>query len=43
MNVMPRGFSILPSIPDRKKSGRKLATIMRVEFSIGILTSLEAS
>ena len=43
MKVMPRGLSILPSIPERKKSGAKQTTMMRVELSIGIRTSLEAS
>ena len=41
--VMPNGANILPSIPERKKRGTKLATIIRVEFKIGIRTSLEAS
>ena len=40
---MPNGANILPSIPERKKRGTKLATIIRVEFKIGIRTSLEAS
>ena len=43
MNVIPSGLSILPSIPERKNSGRKLAMMISVEFSIGIRTSFEAS
>ena len=43
MNVIPSGLSILPSIPERKKRGRKLAMMMSVELSIGIRTSFEAS
>ena len=43
MNAIPRGLSILPSIPVRKKSGTKLTTMMNVELRIGILTSREAS
>ena len=41
--VIPSGANILPSIPERKKRGTKLATIISVEFKIGIRTSLEAS
>ncbi len=43
INAIPRGTSILPSIPERKKSGTKLAMIMSVELRIGILTSRDAS
>ena len=43
MNAIPRGLSILPSIPERKNSGMKLTTIMNVEFNIGRRTSREAS
>ena len=43
MNVIPSGLSILPSIPERKNRGRKLAMMISVEFSIGIRTSFEAS
>ena len=31
MNAMPSGFSIRPSMPERKKSGMKLAMIISVE------------
>ena len=43
MNATPRGISILPSMPERKKMGMKLTTMMKVEFSMGMRTSLEAS
>ena len=43
MKEMPSGFSIRPSMPDRKNSGRKQAMMIRVEFSMGIRTSREAS
>ena len=43
MKVRPRGFSMRPSMPDRKNSGRKLAMMIKVELSIGILTSFDAS
>ena len=43
MNDTPRGMSILPSMPWRKKSGRNEAMIMSEELNIGILTSLLAS
>ena len=43
MNEMPSGLSMRPSIPDRKKSGRKHAMMIRVELSIGMRTSFEAS
>ena len=43
MNDIPSGTSILPSIPERKKSGTKLTMIIRVEFNIGSRTSLDAS
>ena len=43
MNAIPSGTSILPSIPERKKSGTKLTIIIRVELRIGIRTSFEAS
>ena len=40
---MPSGASIRPSIPERKNSGTKLATMISVEFKMGIRTSFEAS
>ena len=40
---MPSGTNILPSIPLRKNNGTNDATIIKVEFRIGILTSREAS
>ena len=40
---MPSGIIILPSIPERKNSGKKQATIINVEFNIGIRTSFDAS
>ena len=43
MNATPSGTSILPSIPERKKMGMKLTTMMKVEFRMGMRTSLEAS
>ena len=43
MKVIPSGLSILPSIPERKNRGRKEAMMIRVELSMGILTSLEAA
>ena len=43
MKATPSGISILPSIPERKKIGMKLTTMMKVELSMGIRTSLEAS
>ena len=42
MKAMPSGTSMRPSIPERKKRGTKLTTIISVEFRIGIRTSLEA-
>ena len=42
MKAMPRGTSMRPSIPERKKRGTKLTTMINVEFKIGIRTSLEA-
>ena len=43
INDMPSGMSIRPSMPSRKKRGRKLATIIKVELRIGKRTSREAS
>ena len=43
MKEMPSGFSIRPSMPDRKNRGRKQAMMIRVEFNMGIRTSREAS
>ncbi len=43
MKETPSGTSILPSNPERKNSGRKLAIIIRDELNIGYLTSFEAS
>ena len=42
MKAMPSGISMRPSMPERKNSGRKLATIIRVELRIGMRTSWEA-
>ena len=42
MKAMPSGTSMRPSIPERKKRGTKLTTMINVEFKIGIRTSLEA-
>ena len=43
MNETPSGISMRPSIPVRKKSGRKLATIISDELKIGVRTSFDAS
>ena len=43
MKAMPSGTSIRPSMPSRKKSGRKHTTTMSVELRMGIRTSREAS
>ena len=43
MKLMPKGSSILPSIPPRKKRGIKLTMMMSVELKTGIRTSFEAS
>ena len=43
MKAMPNGASIRPSMPVRKKMGRKLAMIINVELRMGIRTSREAS
>ena len=42
MKAMPRGTSMRPSMPERKKRGAKLATMMSVELSMGMRTSLDA-
>ena len=41
--AIPSGISILPSMPERKNKGRKQATMINVEFRIGIRTSFEPS
>ena len=43
MKDTPRGMSILPSIPFRKKKRKEAGYYYQEELSIGILTSLEAS
>jgi hypothetical protein len=35
MNAIPNGINILPSIPERKNSGRKLAITISEELKIG--------
>ena len=40
MNAIPSGTSILPSIPERKKSGTKLTIIIRVELLICMVPEL---
>ncbi len=43
IKAIPSEPSRRPSIPCRKKSGRKLAMMIREELNIGILTSRDAS
>ena len=42
MKATPSGMSMRPSMPERKKSGTKLTTMMSVELRIGMRTSREA-
>ena len=42
MKAMPRGTSMRPSMPDRKKRGTKLTMMMSVELRMGMRTSREA-
>jgi len=43
MYAIPNGLSILPSMPDRKNSGKKATMIIKVAFNMDDLISLDAS
>jgi hypothetical protein len=43
MNEIPNGFNMRPSIPERKKSGKKATMIINVAFKMEARISFDAS
>src|SRR5665811_2329375 len=43
INAIPKGFNILPSIPERKNNGKNATIIINVAFRIDALISFDAS